>query len=148
MMIDKPKESAMSNCIRDHRGRLSCAAEESAMSERLSPWMGEARMSAAQCWCDEATSGREMDPQLAEAVARRIAAWMDTAAVFARNEDFYRSLLDRCALALGPAAYTSDDGSVHPDPIRLRVPELVEELVYLKRQIEASRVTPPSAERE
>lgn len=35
--------------------------------------MEQARMLAAQCWCDEETSGKEMDATLAEAVARKIA---------------------------------------------------------------------------
>lgn len=82
-------------------------------------------MVAAQCWCDEETSGTEMDAVLAEAVARRIAAWMDTAAQMARNAEFYRGLLDECAKHLGPDAYTSDDGTVMDEPLRLKVPELV-----------------------
>ena len=36
-------------------------------------WMPEARVSAAQCWCDPETSHTVMDPALAEAVARRTA---------------------------------------------------------------------------
>lgn len=87
--------------------------------------MQEARMAAAQCWCDEETSGREMDATLAEAVARRIAAWMETAAQMARNADFYRGLLDECAKHLGEAAYTADDGTVMGEPLRLKIPGLV-----------------------
>jgi hypothetical protein len=90
--------------------------------------MEQARMIAAQCWCDEETSGKEMDATLAEAVARRIAAWMETAAQMARNADFYRGLVDECAKHLGEAAYTADDGTVMDEPVRLRVPELVAEL--------------------
>lgn len=71
------------------------------------------------------TSGIEMDVRLAEAVARRIAAWMDTAAQAQRNADFYRGLVDECAKHLGPRAFTADDGTVLPDPVLLRVPELV-----------------------
>lgn len=97
-------------------------------------WIGEARQIAAQCWCDDETKDRVMDAALAEAVAKRIAAWMDTAAQFARNEDFYRGLLDRCAKALGPEVFVSDDGSVQDEPLRLKVPELVEALA---RQVRA-----------
>jgi hypothetical protein len=46
-------------------------------------WMPEARAIAAQCWCDEETKHIEMDPVLAEAVARRIA-------FHARNEEVWR----------------------------------------------------------
>jgi hypothetical protein len=53
-------------------------------------WMPEARQFAAQCWCDEETSGIEMDVRLAESMARRIAAWMDTSAFHARNESYWR----------------------------------------------------------
>ena len=51
---------------------------------------------AAQCWCDKTTSHIEMDSILCEAVARRIAAWMDVGAFHARNEEYWR---DRCLLA-------------------------------------------------
>lgn len=92
-------------------------------------WMDEARQLAAQCWCDSETSDRVMDPTLAEAVARRIASWMETAAQFAKNEDFYRRILDRCARSLGPEVFVSDDGSIQDSPLRLKIPELIERLV-------------------
>jgi hypothetical protein len=50
------------------------------MNEEANKWMDEARQIAAQCWCDEETQDRVMDTPLAEAMARRIAAWMETAA--------------------------------------------------------------------
>lgn len=89
-------------------------------------FMEEARMAAAQCWCDEENKRTVMDPALAESFARRLAAWMDTAAMFSRNADFYRGLVDKCAEHLGRDAYTSDDGVLHDSPVRLKVPELVE----------------------
>lgn len=61
------------------------------MTTSIETWMPEARAIAAQCWCDEETSGKEMDATLAEAVARRIAAWMETAAFHARNEEYWRN---------------------------------------------------------
>ena len=54
-------------------------------------FMEEARATAAQCWCDPETSHIPMDVVLAEAVARRIAAWMNTAAFHARNEEYWRN---------------------------------------------------------
>lgn len=95
----------------------------------MEQFMEEARMVAAQCWCDDENKSTVMDPALAESVARRIAAWMDTAAMFSRNADFYRDLVDKCAEHLGPEAYTADDGTVMDGPVRLKVPELVEQLV-------------------
>ena len=53
-------------------------------------FMEEARAIAAQCWCDPETSHIPMDVVLAEAVARRIAAWMNTAAFHAQNEEYWR----------------------------------------------------------
>lgn len=94
----------------------------------LDEFMDEARQQAAQCWCDDATSDRVLDPALVEAVAVRIATWMDTAAQESRNTAFYRGLLDRCAKHLGPAAYTCDDGIVGDEPVRLNIPDLVKNL--------------------
>jgi hypothetical protein len=92
-------------------------------------WMNEARQIAAQCWCDEETKNTAMDPVLAEAVAKRIAAWMDTGAQAQRNCDYYRGLVVRCGNALGEAAKTCDDGSKSEDVLCAKVPELVEALV-------------------
>ncbi len=105
------------------------------MTKEIEQWMPEARQIAAQCWCDDETSGRVMDPVLCESVARRIAAWMATAAQESRNAEFYRGLVDACASHLGPKAYTADDGVVHQDPIRLKVPELVAELARLRGEV-------------
>lgn len=101
----------------------------------MEQYMDTARQMAAQCWCDDDTSGIGLDVRLAEAVARRIAAWMDTAAQAQRNADFYRGLVDECAKHLGPRAFTADDGTVLPDPVRLRVPELVQKLVHGRKKI-------------
>ena len=94
----------------------------------IDQWMPEARALAAQCWCDKETEHKEMDSVLAEAVAIRIATWMDTAAQFARNEEFYRGLLDECAKHLGPEVRVADDGSVMEGPLRLKIPEMVRKL--------------------
>ena len=91
--------------------------------------MDEARQLAAQCWCDPETADRVMDSQLAEAVAKRIAAWMDTAAQAQRNADYYRGLVVRCGNAIGDAARMAADGSKSEDVLCAKVPELVEALV-------------------
>lgn len=91
-------------------------------------WMDDARQLAAQCWCNDETSGIEMDARLAEAFARRLAAWMEAAAQNQRNTEFYRGLLDDCAEAIGPEAFTADDGTVMQDPVRLKIPEIVRRL--------------------
>lgn len=91
--------------------------------------MPAARQIAAKCWCDDETKNTVMDTVLAEVVAKRIAAWMDTAAQIQRNCDYYRGLLVRCGNALGEAAKTCDDGGKSEDVLCAKVPELVEALV-------------------
>lgn len=88
----------------------------------------QAREIAAQCWCDPETEDRVMDPVLAEAFAKRLEIWMESAQQEMANRDFYRNLLDRCALHLGPEVYLSKDGSVQDEPVRLLIPELIEKL--------------------
>ena len=92
-------------------------------------FMPEARQIAAQCWCDEETKNTVIDVVLAEAVAKRIAVWMDIAAQAQRNCDYYRGLVVRCGRALGDSAYTCDDGSKSQDVLCAAVPDLVEALV-------------------
>ena len=85
---------------------------------------------AAQTWCQPGTSDKEMDPALAMAFATVLDNWMETASQEARNAAFYRGLLDECAQVLGPDAYTADDGTVMQDPVRLKIPALVQKLVH------------------
>jgi hypothetical protein len=92
-------------------------------------YMDEARMLAAQSWCDPETQDRVMDPPLAEAFAKRLATWMDTAAQQMRNAEFYRGIVVQIGEMFGDAAKTSDDGTVQEDVLALRVPELVRALV-------------------
>lgn len=61
---------------------------------------------------------------LDDAIAERD-AWIESAAQFSRNEDYYRGLLDEIAVNFGQDAHTADDGSVSQDPLRAKVPELV-----------------------
>jgi hypothetical protein len=61
--------------------------------------------------------------------------WYDTAAQHARNEDYYRGLVDECAKHLGPEVFIADDGTVGDSVLRAKVPELVAAL--------AVKATPP-----
>lgn len=99
-------------------------------------YMETARQEAAQCWCDEATKHIEMDAVLAEAVARKIAGWMEAAAHFSDGSEYYRCLLERCGKALGEAAYTCDDGTKVPDVLVAKVPELLEQLAFRMEGLE------------
>lgn len=113
--------------------------------------MDQARQIAAQCWCDEETKDRVMDPALCEAVAKRIATWMETAAIHCKNEFFYRNLVHQCAENLGPLrqqAFVQDDGGIVDKPLALKVPELVSQLAAdaLKWKLVNETATAPPAE--
>ena len=70
------------------------------------------------------------DPTL-QGMCRTSNAWMQTAAMHARNEDYYRGLLAACAVHLGPDVYRQDDGGIVIDPLLAKVPELVARLAAL-----------------
>jgi len=57
--------------------------------------------------------------------AESSAAWMDSAAVFSRNADFYRGIVVQIGEMFGDAAKTSDDGSLQDSVLALKVPGLV-----------------------
>ena len=88
-------------------------------------WMDEARVLAAQCWCDKATENKEMDVELAEVIAKRIAAWMQTTAQNQRNTDYYRGLLVKIGETIGERAFTADDGSKSEDVLCAKLPEII-----------------------
>lgn len=88
-------------------------------------WMDEARAVAAQCWCDPKTSKTEMDVELAEVFAQRISLWMQDAAQYHKNSEYYRGLLVKIGESIGDAAYTCDDGSRSEDVLCAKLPELV-----------------------
>jgi hypothetical protein len=85
-------KGAVSVIVQEAAKELRRMAEGRMMSEAVAvpDWMEEARQIAAQCWCDEETLKTPMDVVLAESVARRIAAWMETGAQHARNESYWR----------------------------------------------------------
>ena len=117
----------------------------------MSDWDEQAKIVAleaiAQGWCEPETSSQEMDVVLAEAIAKPVgklvANWMATAAMHARNEAYYRSLIDEIGKMLGPEAYISDDGSVQEDVLCAKVPELVRELTALRTGAADSSGTSP-----
>jgi hypothetical protein len=60
-----------------------------------------------------------------EAIAERN-AWVESAAMFSKNGDYYRGLLDEIAAHIGPEAWKADNGDVVDDePVRARLPDLV-----------------------
>lgn len=50
--------------------------------------------------------------------------WENTAATYARGIDYYKSLIDS-ALRDDPKSYVGDDGSISEDPLRAKLPEMV-----------------------
>lgn len=89
-------------------------------------WMDEARGAAAECWCDPDTMNIVSDPALCEAVAKRIAVWMLTAAQNQRNTDYYRGLLKQCGKIIGARAFTADDGTRTDNVLCAKIPEIIE----------------------
>jgi hypothetical protein len=109
------------------------ASEQPAPSGDQSSFLDEARMIAAQCWCDKETSSITMDTRLAEAFARRLATWMDTGAQHARNETYWRQQFkDQKAAVFPEHRY----GEFHAERDAPAAPELPEEV-----QNEIARVT-------
>ena len=58
-------------------------------------------------------------------------AWMEDALQAIRNTGYYRGLLDKCAPFLGKGVYTCKDGTVVDEPLRAKIPELVERMYLL-----------------
>jgi hypothetical protein len=83
----------------------------------------------AQGWCEPEASNKEMDVTLALAIAkpvhRLVKNWYETAAQHARNEEYYRGLVQEIGAMLGVDAFISDDGSVQEDVLCAKIPELI-----------------------
>lgn len=92
----------------------------------MEDWIEEGREIAAQCWGEKKNSSKEMDVDLAESMAVKIAAWMQTAAQNQRNADYYRNLLEQCGEAIGDDAYICDDGTISEDVLCAKIPEIIE----------------------
>ena len=87
--------------------------------------LDEARGIAARIWC----LPQEMDVYFAESIALELVAasgWEETAMQYARNAEYYRSLVIRIGECFGQEAKISDDGSVQNGILCAKVPELVE----------------------
>lgn len=74
-----------------------------------------------------------------ESVFNNAKAWESSARFFAKNSDYYQSLLDRIRKSIGQEAFTADDSVVGLDVLRAKLPQLVKELIRdnkkLKREI-------------
>ena len=63
-----------------------------------------------------------------EEQTRLAGAWEETARFHARNEAFYRGLLEQTAEHLGVEVRRCDDGSLAEDPLVLKIPDMVKAL--------------------
>jgi hypothetical protein len=69
-------------------------------------------------------------PDTLERAVHERNCWVETAAQFSRNEDYYRGLLDEIAVYIGKEAWKAEDGTIIDDePCRARIPSLVAALI-------------------
>jgi hypothetical protein len=75
--------------------------------------------------------------------------WEETAASVANVRDYYSRIIKEVADAIGPAAYTSDDGTVQSEPLRARlacrVQDLQATILEQERQMERYKALLPAA---
>ena len=71
-----------------------------------------------------------------EKLEREVENWKETAAHFSRSAEYYKGLLDKCAPFLGKGVYICDDKSVVDEPLRAKIPELVERMYRLLLLVE------------
>jgi len=105
-------------------------------------WIDEARVIASQCWCDERVEDREMDVMLAEVVAEKIAAWMQTTARSHTNTKYYRGLLEQCGEIIGDRAYITDDGTKLEHVLCSKIPEIIGEDYEAVESVTSRRSNP------
>jgi hypothetical protein len=96
---------------------------------------------------------KSLEEQLA-CSERAVRKWEETAASVASVRDYYSRVIKEVADAIGPAAYTGDDGSVQPIPLRARlacrVQDLQATILEQERQLQRYKgllpVAPPALE--
>lgn len=70
-----------------------------------------------------------------------VVAWVETASQYAKNADYYRSLVVLCGEAIGESAHICDDGRTRSeDVLCAKVPSLVRELVARVSELEKAIV--------
>lgn len=100
----------------------------------------EMERAAESYWNERRFKGLSDDPRTWAGVYKAMLAaspdvqgeaesWRETAAQYARNEDFYRGIVCQIGEMFGEEVRTSDDGSIQDDVLALKVPELVKALV-------------------
>ena len=64
-------------------------------------------------------------PETLEEAIRERDNWIDSAAMFHRNEEYYRGLLDEIGHAIGEECLIADDGSRPGGILRAKLPDCV-----------------------
>jgi len=59
--------------------------------------------------------------------------WIQTAAMYARNAEWYKGLLEEIAVKYHPEAFTDDTGVIHEDPFVSKLPELINPKNFLPK---------------
>jgi len=91
-------------------------------------YAAEAAQTALSCWQDEDTKDIPCNPVLAEAVAKRIAFFMQTAGRAYEGAAYYRGIIDQCGAHIGIEVFTADDGAIQEDVLAAKLPGLVKTL--------------------
>lgn len=92
-------------------------------------WIEEARKIVSQCLPDAETETKVITPVLAEAVAKKIAVWIEQAAENQRNTNYYRGLVVRIGKAIGKEAYIQEDGGISKTVLCDKVPNIIEKML-------------------
>lgn len=91
---------------------------------------------------------KELEEKLA-CSERAVPKWEETAAHVANVRDYYARIIKEVADVIGPAAYTSDDGTVQSEPLRARlacrVQDLQATILEQERQLERYKALVPAA---
>jgi len=78
----------------------------------------------------------QVTEDLVDGFRRQANAWQEDAERFARNEEFYRGIVEAVAAHLGPHVFIADDGGYHDSVLALKVEPLV--AVYMTRLAQMS----------
>jgi len=73
-------------------------------------------------------------PDTIEQAVRERNSWINTAASYSRNADYYRGLLINIGEMIGVRAYTQDDGNVTDTVLCAKIPEIIEGLLHIERR--------------
>lgn len=71
-------------------------------------------------------------------VTKELTHWQNMAAAFSSNSDYYMSIVEKIGELFGNKCKIADDGTLMPDIIHSKVPEIVLKELSIKKEINAS----------